>query len=242
MNRLLPLLLLLASCATTDEKKPEYTITFHSQAMEADSPKTMFPYDLNGKRIFFKIVPEFSQQNIIAFHPFPATTGDGSGAVLHLDFRGKSQLEIITRTRKDEYLLTLVNARPVDFVVLDQPVLDGVVTIWQGLTPEVIEKMDKVVQRMHKSGAAPTMSKDMEMRPTTRGDKIRSYDAAKAREKEAKAGKTPKTQEVPALNLPDAPVTPKIPVEGAAPPPPPLPPATGPPVPPPGTEPPLPRP
>lgn len=218
MNRLMPLLLVLASCATTDEKKPDYTITFHAQATDMDPPKTMFPFDLNGRRMFFKIVPEFSQQNIIAYHPFPSADGNGNGAMLQLDFRGKSQLEIITRTRKDEYLLAMVNAKPVDFVVLDQPVLDGVLTLWQGLPDEVIEKMDKRVQRVSKSGRAPSMSEDMDMRPTTVGDKKRSYDAAKKAEREAASGKPPRQREVQSLDLPQAPVSPKLPVEGAAPP------------------------
>jgi hypothetical protein len=218
MKRLLPVLLLLASCATTDEKKPDYTITFHAQATDMDPPKTMFPFDLNGKRMFFKVVPEFSQQNIIAFHPFPGTEGGDSGAVLQLDFRGKSQLEIITRTRRDEYLLAMVNARPVDYVVLDQPVLDGVLTLWHGLPDEVIKKMDKKIQRMNKSGRAPSMSEDMDMRPTTLGDKKRSYDAAKKAEREAASGKPSKKREVQSLDLPQAPVSPKLPVEGAAPP------------------------
>lgn len=242
MKQLLPLLLILASCAATDEKTPDYSITFHAIASDMDPPKTMFPFDLNGKRMLFKIVPEFSQQNVIAFHPFPSTTGDGKGAVLQLDFRGKSQLEIASRTRKDEYLLTMVNAKPVDYVVLDQPVMDGMITIWQGLSDEVIKKMDKKIQRMVKGGQAPTMSENMEMRPTTRGEKIRSYDAAKARERDAAAGKLPKKKEVQSLTLPDAPVSPKIPVEGAAPPPPPLSPIPGATFRPPSVEPPLPRP
>jgi hypothetical protein len=242
MKRLLPLMLLLAACAGTDEKKPDYSITFHSQASEMDSPKTMFPFDLNGKRMLFKVVPEFSQQNVIAFHPFPSTAGapgGGSGAVLQLDFRGKAQLEIITRTKKDEYLLAMVNARPVDFLVMDQPVLDGMITIWQGLDPETIKKMDKHIPRMNKSGEAPTMSENMEMRPTTKREKMRAYDAAKAEERAAARGK-PTTKPAPqSLTLPDAPVSPQIPVEGA---PPPLPRSLPPVVPPSGAQPPLPRP
>lgn len=242
MKQFLPLMFLLVSCASTDEKKTDYSITFHTIASDMDPPKTMFPFDLNGKRMLFKIVPEFSQQNVIAFHPFPSTTGDGNGAVLQLDFRGKSQLEIISRTRRDEYLLTMVDAKPVDFLVLDQPVTDGMVTVWQGLPAEVIAKMDKKIQRMSKGGQAPSMSENMEMRPTTRGDKIRSYEAAKAHERDAAAGKLPKKKEVQSLTLPEAPVTPKIPVEGATPPLPPIPPSPGSTLRPPGAEPRLPQP
>ena len=106
----------LVSCETLTGK-PKFTITFHAQASEMDPPKTMFPYDLEGRRRLFKIVPEASQQNITAFHPFPAESGNGNGVALKLDFRGSSAIDIITRTRKDEYLLTLVNGKPVVYSV-----------------------------------------------------------------------------------------------------------------------------
>lgn len=217
-------MLLLGACATTDEKRPNYSLTFHVPAGEMDPPKTMFPMELNGRRMFFKVVPEFSQQNIIAFHPFPSESGSGSGAVFQLDFRGKSELEIISRTRRDEYLLTMLNGQPVDYVVLDQPVLDGVVTVWQGLTDEVIKEMGKRIQRIRKDGGAPSASENMEMRPTTTGEKVRAFRKAKREEEAAKSGKKPETPAVPSLNLPSAPVSPQIPVEGAAPVPAPVPP------------------
>ena len=208
-----------------------------------DPSKTMFPLDLNGKRMFFKVVPEFSQQNIIGFRPFPSTTGNGQGAVLHLDFRGKSQLEMISRTRKDEYLLAMVNAKPVDYLVMDEPVLDGVVTIWQGIPDDVVKKMEKNIQHVDKKQQAPSMSSEMDMRPTTKTEKASSYQAAKAGRAQSRSGKPPKN-DVKSLKLPESQVSPKIPVEGAPPPLPPLPAVPESPVPPssPGGNPPLPKP
>ena len=202
----------LVSCETLTGK-PKFTITFHAQASEMDPPKTMFPYDLEGRRRLFKIVPEASQQNITAFHPFPAESGNGNGVALKLDFRGSSSIDIITRTRKDEYLLTLVNGKPVDYVVIDQPVSDGVLTIWQGVPDAVIKEMEKKYPHI-KGGKGPTMSADMEMSPTTKAEKRHAYSAEKAAQKEEK-----KTSAAPKgdLNAPQSienSASPKLPVEG----------------------------
>lgn len=216
MKRFAPLLLLLlAPLMLGFSRKAEFTITFHSLASEVDPPKSMFPFDLNGKRVFFKIVPEFSQQNIMSFYQFPAEAGKGNGLTLQLDFRGRASLEMITRSRKDEYLLAMVNGTPVDFVVLDQPVSDGIITIWQGVPDEVIKAMDKKFPRF-KKGAAASMPKESDMLPTTKGEKKRHLEESRQAEKDAaaamKSGK--KAPDALKLDLPTGPVSPQIPLEG----------------------------
>lgn len=218
---LLPLLLVLASpmLVLGMSKKPQFTITFHTLASTNDPPKTMFPFDLNGKRLYFKIVPEFSQENIAAFQSFPAENGNGKGLALQLDFRGKASLELVTRQRKDEYLLAMVNAKPVDFVVMDEPVMDGMITIWQGVPDDVVKELAKKHPLIRKSGP-PTMSKDTDMLPTTKKEKQKFLEAQQAQDKmEAERLKKTgsKEREVPSLNLPKGPTSSKIPVEGASP-------------------------
>lgn len=218
MKRFAPLLLaLLTPLLLGFSRKTEFTITFHSLATEVDPPKTMFPFDLNGKRVFFKIVPEVSQQNIVAFYPFPAEAGKGNGLTLQLDFRGRASLELISRTRHDEYLLAMVNATPVDFVILDQPVTDGIITIWQGVPDEIIKAMDKKYPRIKKSGA-PSMTKDFEMLPTTKGEKKRNLKATQQAERDAAAAKKSgkKIPDAKSLDLRTGPVSPQIPLEGGS--------------------------
>ncbi len=217
MKRFAPLLLLLlAPLMLGFSRKPDFNITFHALASDMDPPKTMFPFDLNGKRVFFKIVPEISQQNIVSFYSFPAEGGRGNGLTLKLDFRGRENLEIITRTRKDESLLTMVNATPVDSVVLDQPVTDGVITIWQGVPDEVIKEMEKKYPRF-KKGESPTTTKDMDMLPTTKGEKKRHLEATQQAERDAKEAKKSGKKAPPeakSLDLRTGPVSPQIPLEG----------------------------
>lgn len=219
MRRIVPLLLLaLAPLFMGMSKKPKFTITIHAQAEEMDVPQTMFPVNIGGKQMLFKILPEISQENVVAFHPFPADTGNGMGVALQLEVRGRGSLEMATRMRQGEYLLAMVNGKPVDYSQITRPVSDGLFTIWQGIPEEVIVEMDKKIRRI-KPGGPPSMSKDMDMVPSTRKERKRAKEEADRLEKEAekarKAGK-PVESEIP--SLPAGNVSSQMPVEGGAPP------------------------
>ena len=206
MKRFLPpvLMALILPLLLGMSKKQSLLITFHTMAAPSDSPKTVFPFDLNGKRIYFKLVPEFTQDNFSGYLNFPAENGNSNGITVQLDAHGKYTLELLTRSRKDEYLLALVNAKPVDFVVMDEPVLDGRLTVWQGISNENVKELGKKVPRLRKTGP-PTMSKDIDMLPTTRKEKEHYLEGLKDQDKaeaaRAKKGKGPEP-DVPSLNLP----------------------------------------
>ena len=238
MNRLLLSLLfalpvLLSSCGyMTGIEKPKFTISFHSQGSDMDSPRSIFREVIPGRQhaTIFKLVPEFTQHNVAAFKSFPAPSGNANGVMLRLDFRGTNSLDLITRTRTGEILLTMVNGRPVDYVTIDKPVGDGVITIWEGISDEVIAEMTKKYPSTDK---LKSVSNAQEMLPTTRAEKRRSVKAADKQQKEeqkkaldelkkkgpgAEAGATelPKTEAplVPGNGLPRSPTTKRIPVEG----------------------------
>lgn len=198
--------------------KPKFTITFHAQADEMDPKKTMFPMQIEGRNMLFKLIPEVSQQNIIAFHPFDTETGE-KGLALQLDFRGRGSLEMVTRTRQGQYLVAMINAKPVDYLVIDQVIDNGLITIWRGVPDELVKQLEKKYPRIKPGGEAPSMSQNMEMTPTTKKEKKRALEAAKEAEKAAekarKEGK-PVKPEIPSLDAPSAPVSNKIPVEGGA--------------------------
>ncbi|WP_050029864.1 hypothetical protein [Verrucomicrobium sp. BvORR034] len=219
MKRLVPFLLalILTPLLVGMSKKVPYSITFHAQASEQDPPKTYFPLDMGAQRMLFKLIPEVSQENVVAFHPFPAENGNAKGIALQLDFRGKGSLEIITRARKGEYLIAMVNGKPTDFVVMDEPVTDGLITIWEGVSDEVIAQMDKKIPRI-KPGGPPSMSKNMDMAPVGKRERKDAYEAHKAEEKaKEKARKEGRPTEPEVPSLPAAPTTSRIPVEGADP-------------------------
>lgn len=210
------LILVLAPLLIGMSKKQEYSITFHSQASDMELPKTTFPFQLEGRPVKMQIVPEFSQQNIAAFHPFPSENGNGNGIAIQLDFRGKAALEMVTRTKRGEFLLAMVNGQPVDYLSIDQPVLDGIITIWSGVPDTVIAAMDKKFPRI-RTGAAPSMTDRMEMLPTTKKEKKRALQDSKRKpEKESGTPVIRSLGDSPEPPLPAAPVSNQIPVEGGA--------------------------
>ncbi|MDB6139357.1 MAG: hypothetical protein JWO94_2429 [Verrucomicrobiaceae bacterium] len=174
----------LAGCGALEplNKKPKFTVSFHAQAGEAESPRSIFRFPVPGHQgpMVFKRVPEFTQENVSAFYSFPATNGNGYGVTLRLDFRGTNALDLMTRTHTGEVVLAVVNGVPVDYPSIDRPVSDGVVTIWEGITEPVLKLMKAKWPPINK---LKSMSSGQEMLPTTRAEKRRSQAAIEAQMK-----------------------------------------------------------
>ena len=220
----------LTNCGSFESlnKKPKFTLSFHPQAGDAESPRSVFHYQIPGhpEALTFKRVPEITQENVSAFHSFPASNGNGYGVALRLDLRGTNALELMTRTRMGEVVLALVDGKPVDYLTIDRPVADGMLTIWEGV-PEPMLKL--MAEKWPPINQLKSMSNAQEMLPTTRAEKRRAQAAAeaqtkaaeKARKEEAAKPKTPAEPQTPQApqkeGLPAAPTTKQIPLEGAPP-------------------------
>lgn len=206
MHRLLVFLapLLLAGCDALNlgDKQDKFTLTVHSQGTADESPRSIFRMPIPGRAqpMIFKLVPEFSQHNITAFHSFPASDGNGYGVTVRLDFRAAEMLNFITRTKQGEILLAMVNGQPVDVVTIDRPVADGVYTIWEGVPKEVVDEMAKKYQPFNKQ---KSVSNGQDMQPTTRSEKKRVMERLEE-EKKADAAAKKKGTAAPAPAEPPA--------------------------------------
>jgi hypothetical protein len=172
---------LLACCifCTGMSKKPKFTISVHGEGAPEDNPRMIFPETIEGQQMIFKLLPEFSHSDIAAIHPFPAE--DGSfGMTLKLDFRGTNALELATRTRPGELLLTKVNGYSCGLVTMDKPILDGIFTIWSGIPETVVLEMQKKYPDISNSRSA---SSGIDMTATTRKEKREALKNAKEAEK-----------------------------------------------------------
>jgi hypothetical protein len=186
----------LSSCSTFD-KDPKVLITVFSQGNDMDSPKTIFRRTIEGRTMVLKVIPEFTHKSIVAFHPFPAADGT-NGVALKLDFKGTNALEIVTRMRQGEMLVSMVNAAVVDYVSIDGVISDGIFTIWRGLPDELIAAMDEEYPRISELKASGESSSDMlEMLPSTSTEKRQArkraekgvIDKAKEEAEAAKPGR-----------------------------------------------------
>lgn len=171
---------LLSSCESMKEEK--VVITVHSQGTDMDSPKTIFRRPINGRNTIFKIIPEFSTQSVSAIHTFPADDGT-YGVSLKLDFKGTQSLDIVTRLRRGEILMTMVNGTVVDYVVIDRPVANGVFTVWRGIPADLVGQLEEKYPPIN---SLKSSSPSFEMTPSTRKEKKEARRNAE-REKEEKA-------------------------------------------------------
>ena len=188
---LVAILLLLQAGCSTFKKDEKVLITVFSQGSDMDSPKSIFRRSVEGREVILKVIPEFTHKSIIAFHPFPAEDGT-YGVSLKLDFKGANALEIVTRTRQGEMLVSMVNGAIVDYVTIDGIVNNGIFTIWRGLPEELIKVMEEEYPRISalKKSTKDTPYEQLDMLPSTSKEKQEVHDRvkddAKKDEKDAK--------------------------------------------------------
>lgn len=204
--RRIPLFLLaltalaLSSCQSG---KTKFTLSVHSESSEMESPRSIMP-DLVGnppRKIILARSPEFTQNNIAAYHSFPADNGNANGVALKLDFKGTQALELVTRMRQGEILRTLLNGRGVDYVVIDRPITDGIFTVWEGVPDEVIAEMKKKYPPI--SGLRSS-SDNLDMTPTTKTEKKKAFRFFKKSERADKAEtEATEKEEAAAIQAPD---------------------------------------
>lgn len=172
----------LAACASNSmEKVP---ITVHSQGSDMDSKKTVFRYPIEGRSMIFKEIAEFSTQSLAAFHPFPADDGT-QGVAMKLDFKGTNNLELVTRLRQGEILMTMVNGAYVDHVIIDRPLTEGIFTVWRGFSDEQIAALDEEYPRIKDLTSSSTF---IDMTPSTQKEKREAKRRAEQDVKDRKDG------------------------------------------------------
>lgn len=149
--RLFTAVLLFAMPAWAGDKKGKnMSVSFHLETEAAVNPKMVFEHEIAGKKRYFQKSPEFSTKDIIAFSPFLADNQIDFGVVFQLRASAASRLENITAANQGRMLLATCNGRVVDVVVIDKPVKDGYLVIWNGIQDAEIKECDKMAPRIGK--------------------------------------------------------------------------------------------
>ena len=217
---LLLVLLTVASRAMSMSSHPDFIISFHLQgSSDTDSHKSIFQVNVKGQNLTFMKAPEFTQENIAAFYPFPDKKSGTNGIFIRLDGRGRRKLEIASQSTEGRYLIALVNAKPVDMVVLDRLITDGAITIWQGVPDTVVAAMKKKYRVLKPGEKLPSASDSMDMDPETRSEKKKllsddpsTADSSQPQQQQQKGGglfglfkskSQPKKDDTQVLTLPE---------------------------------------
>jgi hypothetical protein len=149
--RLLSLLLLLACPSYGGDKKGKnIAVSFHMETYANNNPKNMYTQNVAGKVRYFQKAPEITNKDIVAFSPFLADNEVDYGAVFRLRGSAASRLENITAANQGRLLAAVVNGRFVDNVMIDQPVKDGFIVIWNGIQDAELKEYDKLMPRIDK--------------------------------------------------------------------------------------------
>jgi len=149
--RLILLLCLLISPAWAGDKKGKnMAVSFHLETEAGGNPKMLMEQDVGGKKRFFQRSPDISTKDVVAFGPFLADNKVDFGMVLQLRPTAAKRLESITSANQGKMLLATFNGRVVDVVIIDKPVKDGFLVIWNGITDAEVKECDKVAPRIGK--------------------------------------------------------------------------------------------
>ncbi len=153
---LLPLVLVLSLFCVSGSRKSKTLVSFHIEAEREEAEidpggKFILPLTLGNPptTYFFQKVPELTNKQVEGFYAFPSRTGEGFGAAFKLDTQGRNRLQSVTALNSGKRLLTTVNTRPVNFVVIDRAISHGYIVVWSGLTAQDIvafrESMPEIV-------------------------------------------------------------------------------------------------
>lgn len=147
---LLALCLLALPAMAGGKKDNNMSVSFHMETENTNNPKMIFERDIAGKKRFFQKNPDFTAKDIIAFSPFLADNKFDYGVVFQLRGTAATRLENLTTANQGRLLLATCNGRVVDVVMIDKPVKDGLLVIWNGIQEAEIKECDKMAPRIGK--------------------------------------------------------------------------------------------
>lgn len=151
---LMMLLLALSSAVFASGKKDDKaSVSFHMETENTENPKMIFPQLANGQTRYFHRTPEVNLKDIESFTPFPSEMGgDDYGIVFKLKNNAGNRLAAITNANQGRWMITQLNGRVVDGVLIDQQIDDGQLVIWKGVTIADIDALDKALPRTGQDG------------------------------------------------------------------------------------------
>lgn len=129
-------------CEGAGKKYKLYLVTFHIEGEETDNPKMITPVKLgtDHRQYYFSKLPSFTDQDIAWFYPFTAADGVSFGAAFRLKEHAATELKALTLTNQGKLLGLRCSDAPLQAVLIDRPIDDGVVVIWSGLQQKHLQE------------------------------------------------------------------------------------------------------
>jgi preprotein translocase subunit SecD len=132
------LLCLLAGCASHRDK---LALRFHEQA-DAALPETHFrevAVEATGQKLAINPFPTLSEKDVLEARLYPTAGGDA--VLLRFDRHGANVLNEMTTRTRGQYVVVLLNERPVAAVLLDQIISNGQFLLEGDFTEEQAKRL-----------------------------------------------------------------------------------------------------
>lgn len=123
------------------KKAPKFSVSFHIQTHQGEGPKMVFKQLVAGQERWFRIIPEITTKDVQAYRTFASEIGD-FGLELQLNDRARKRLFTFSSTNIGKWLLAQANGRVVDGVKIDQPIRDGRIVIWKGISAQEVRALE----------------------------------------------------------------------------------------------------
>ena len=125
-------------------KQRHCMLRIHAQANQRDTAvfTTSVRAQVSGKDVAIEKMPRISEQDVIAFYPYPVANGT-YGALFQLDEHGRVALDALSIERRGSFLFVFINGRAITELEIDKRVSDGRIYIPSGLASADIELMKK---------------------------------------------------------------------------------------------------
>ncbi|NJM37374.1 MAG: hypothetical protein HC845_05625 [Akkermansiaceae bacterium] len=145
-------LALAPSVFASGKKEVKSSVSFHLESDGNDNPRMISEMVHNGKKRYFRRLPEINTKDIVSFNPFPSEINDSYGIVFRLTPVATGRLAAVTASNQGKYLMAQINGRLVDGVLIDKEINDGFVVIWKGATLGDIQLLDQDKPRLGEEG------------------------------------------------------------------------------------------
>jgi len=131
------------------KKPPKMSLTFHLESSPDPGKKLTFEANTLLGQKSFRRIPEIGTSHIEAYAPFPSPHNAAEfGLVLQLNRAGQTKLSTLTNQQRDANLLVFLNGRPIDILIINGPVKDGLICVWRGVSNNEIAAADAFLRRI----------------------------------------------------------------------------------------------
>lgn len=142
------LAIVLALACLGMARKQAVTVRFYAEGNARDGASFSRPIKVGQppREIYIESIPSINEHNLKAIYPFQASDGSW-GAYFQLDQKGRIDLEVVSTERRGTVMVAFIGTangvhQVIDMVV-DKPILDGIIAIPRGMTELEVAALTK---------------------------------------------------------------------------------------------------